>query len=118
MGSNGVGGAGDVTHVGLVVFIERRGDTNDNGVHRCDSRVVGGSGKALCLGGLNLFGCNAVDIRTAFGKCVDLASVDIETGDLKFLLAVQQSERKSDIAHADDADSGLALLYLALELVN
>ena len=110
MGSDGVGGVGDVAEVGLVIFVQRSGDADDDGVHRGELRVVGGRGEALCFGGLNLFRSDAVDVGTALGQRIDFAGIDVEAGHLKFLLAVQQSQRKADVAQADDADAGLALL--------
>ena len=73
--------------------------------------------KPLGLGGLNLFGGDAINIGAALGQCIDLAGVDVEAGDLELLLAVEQGKRKANIAEADDSHAGLALLNLALELI-
>jgi len=46
MGGEGANGAGDEAEVGLVVFIERGGNADDDGVHLRDFGVVGGGGEA------------------------------------------------------------------------
>ena len=107
-------GVGDVAEIGFVIFVQRRGDADDDGVHLRDLRIVGGGGKALRLGRLDFFRRDAVDVGTALGEGIDLARVDVEAGDGKLLFAEQQSQRQSDVAQADDADAGLALLDLVL----
>ena len=47
---------------------------------------------------------------------VDFSLVDIETGDRKLLLAVEQSQRQSDIAEADDSDPSLARVDAAFQV--
>ncbi len=96
-----------------MIFVQRGGDADDDGVHLGDLRVVRGRGKALRLRRLDFFGGDAVDVGTAFGEGVDFALVNVEARHLELLFAVQQGERKSDIPHPDDANPGLALLNLA-----
>jgi hypothetical protein len=50
---------------------------------------------------------------TALGQGVGLALVNVEARNLELLLAVEQRVRKSDIAHANDANPGVALVNLA-----
>ena len=88
MRGDGVGGVGDVAEVGLVVLVQRSGDADDDGVHGRELRVVGGRGEAVGFGGLDLFGGDAVDVRTALGQRIDFARIDVEAGHLKVLLAV------------------------------
>src|SRR5579871_2831695 len=109
-------GVGNETEVGFVIFIQRCGDANNNRIHGRELRIVGGRGKALSLGRLDLLGRDAINVGTAFGERVHLSRVDVEPGDPKFLFAVQQGQRQSDIAKSNNADAGLALLNLALEL--
>ncbi len=112
-----MGGVGDEAQVGLVVFIQRRGDADDDGVHRRELGIVGGCGKAVGLGGLDLLRRNAVDVGAALGQGVDLARVDVEARHLEFLLAVEQSQREPNVSQPDDAHAGLALLNSSLELI-
>ena len=91
MRSDGVSGVGDEAEVGFVIFVQRSGDADDNGVHGGDLRIVGGGGKAMRLGGLDFFGRDAIDVGAALGQGFDLAGVDVEAGDLEFLFAVQQA---------------------------
>ena len=59
---------------------------------------------------------DAVDVGFALGEDVDLALIDVEAGDFKLLLAEKQGQRQAHVAQADDANPGLALLDLVLEL--
>src|ERR1700690_211331 len=101
-----------------MVFIQRRGDADNNGVHVVELRIVSGGGESLRLGRLDFLRCDTVDVRTALGQTVDLARVDIEAGHPELLFAVQQSQGKSDVAKADDANAGLAPQDPGLELTN
>ena len=69
------------------------------------------------MGSPDFLCADAVDVRSALGESVDLALIDVEAGDGKLLFAEQQGQGKSDVAEADDANSGLALLDLILELI-
>ena len=74
-----------------------------------DLRVVRGSLKPVCFfARCNLFWGDAENVRAAVIERVDFALVDIEAGDREFLFAIEQRERQSDIAEADNADFGLA----------
>ena len=117
MGREGVRRIGDEAEVGFVIFVERSGDADDDGVHGIQAGVVGGGGKALRLGGADFFFGDAVDVRLALGEDVDLTLIDVEAGDGKLLRAEQQGQRQSHIAQADDADLRLALLDLVLEWI-
>src|SRR5277367_4910036 len=117
MRSDGVRGAGDETEVRLVVFIERSGDADDDGVHFGDLGVVASRGKALGLRGPDFFRRDAVDVRATLAQGFHFSRVDIESRDLKLLLAVKQGEGQTDIAQADDSYPDLALLDFGLELI-
>jgi len=56
---------------GSVIFVERRGDANDDRVHGCESRIVGCGFEAARLGGRNLLGRDAENIGAAAGEGVD-----------------------------------------------
>jgi hypothetical protein len=71
----------------------------------------------VLLSSLDLFGRDAVDVGAAAGERVDFAGVDVESGDAKFLFAVEQRERKADIAQADNSDTSFALLNPGFELL-
>jgi len=118
MRRDGVCSIGDEAEIGFVIFVQRGGDADDDGVHLGDLRVVRGRGKAMRLRRLDFFGGDAIDVGTAFGEGVDLPLVNIESRDLELLLAVEQGKREPDIAHANDANLGLALLNLAFQLVH
>ena len=110
-----MGGVGNVAEVGFVVFIQRSGNADDDGVHLGDLGIVGRGGEALRLGGLNLVGGDAEDVGTTLGEGIDFAGVDVEASHRELLIAVQQSQRKADVSQADDADAGLMLLNFVLE---
>ena len=101
-----------------MVFIQWRGDADNNGIHRGELRKVGGGLKSVRLGGLNLFCRDAIDVGTALGQRIHLAGVDIEPGHPEFLLAVQQGQRKADVTQSNDAHAGLVVLDSGLELVD
>ena len=83
-------GISDEAKVGLMILIKRGGNTDDDRVHLLDMGVVGGGGKALGIGLLNLFRADAIDVRLALRQSVDFALVDIEAGHGKFLFGKQQ----------------------------
>ena len=108
--------AGDKAEIGLVIFIERGRNANNNGVHFGDLRIVGGRGKSLSLRCLDFFGRNSINVGTALGQARHFAGVDVETSHTELLFAVQQGQRKADVPEADDAHTSLALAYLIHEL--
>ena len=91
-------GVGDETQVRFMVFVQRSRNTDDDSIHRGDLGIVGGGGKALCLGGLDFPWSDAIDVRGALRKGIDLAGINIESGYFEFLFAVKKREGKSDIA--------------------
>ena len=105
---------GNVAEIGLVVLIERSGHANDDSVHLLDVRVIGGGGKTFGLRLLDFLRGDAVDVGFAFGQGIDLALINVEAGDGKFLVGEQQGQRQSYIAQADNSYTGLALLDLIL----
>ena len=109
-------GVGDEAEIGFVVFIQRSGDADDDGVHLLDTGIVAGGRKALRLGGLDLLRRDTVDVGTALGEGIDLAGVDVEAGYGKIFFAIQQSQGKADVSQADDAHAGLMLLDSGVEL--
>src|ERR1700722_17426704 len=113
---NGVCSISDEAEIRFVIFVQRSGDADDDGVHFGDLRVVRGRGKALRLRRLDFFGGDAIDVGSALGEGIDFALVNVEARHLELLLAVKQRERKSDIAHSNDANQGLALLNLVFQL--
>lgn len=54
------------------------------------------------------------NISAAARRRVGLSLINIEAGDRKFLLAIEQGERQSDVAETDDSDLGLAGVNAAL----
>ena len=111
-------GVGDEAEVRFVIFVQWRGHADNNGVHGGELRIVGGGREAMRLGGLDFVRRDAVDVGGALGQGFDLASINVEAGDLEFLFAVQQRQRKTDVAEADDADAGLVLLNFGFELID
>src|SRR5215467_13274046 len=98
MGGNGVSGGGNEAQIRLVVFIQGSGDANDDRVHLRELRVVRSGLETGLPGTANLFGGDAENVRPAGVERVDLALIDIETGDAEFLLTVKQSQGQSHIA--------------------
>ena len=70
--------------------------------------------KPLAFAVLDFLRGDAVDVGFTLGERIDLALVDVETGDGEFLVGKQQGQRQADIAQADNSDAGLALLDLIL----
>ena len=115
VGRNGFDGAGDVAEVGLVVFVERGGDADDDGVHFGHVGVVGSGAETGLLGLLDRFGQDADDVGAAAVERGDFGWLDVEAGDAEAFVAEEQGQRQADVAHADDADAGFAGFHFALE---
>ena len=98
VGSDGVRGVGNKAEIGLVILVERRRDADDDRVHGGDLRVVRGGLKAVGLRGGDFGGRDAENVSAAIVEGIDLALIDIETGYSKFLLAVKQGQRQSNVA--------------------
>ena len=118
MWRDGLDSGDDVRHVGLAIFVEWSGHANNDGIHLGDASEIGCRGEAVLLGCLDLIGKDAHDVGRAIGDGLDLLIVNIEASDGEFLLAVEKSQRQSDIAQADDSDLGGASLHLAGKLVD
>src|SRR5216683_1323243 len=99
-----------------MVFVERRWDADDNCIHVGDLRIISRSFEAVGLGRCNFLRRNTENIGAAAGERVDLSLIDIETGDWKFLLAVEQGQRQPDVAKADDSDLSLARINAAFQV--
>ena len=113
-----VGRVGDEAEIGLVIFVERRRDADDDRVHRGKLGIVGGRGKSAGLRRLDFFWSDAVDVRTAFGQRPNLSRVNVEPGDPKLLFAVEQRQRQADVSQADDAHAGFAFLDFGGKLID
>ncbi len=81
-----------------------------------DLRIVGGRLEAICLGGGDFFGRDAEDVGAALIERIDFSLVDVEAGDGEFLLAIKKSERKADVAEANDSYAGLASFDAAFDV--
>src|ERR1700731_1364354 len=98
MWRNGVRCSGDKAEIGLVVFIQWRRNADNDGVHRFQLRVIRRGRKARRLGRGDLLGTDTVDVGTAFRESIRLSLVDVETGNLEVLFAVQQGQGQANIA--------------------
>ena len=98
-----------------MIFVERGGDADDDRIHGGDLRIVGRGFKAVRLGGRDLLGRDAENVGAPAVEGVDFSLIDIESGDGKFLLAVEEGERQSDIAEADDSDPSRARIDAAFQ---
>jgi len=98
----------DEAEVGDVVFAERRGDADHDGVHIADLLEVGGGGEASFLRGLDVLGLDAPDVGLAGVELIDFGAVDVEAGDAEAFSGEEQGERETDVAEADDTDFGLS----------
>ena len=114
MRRDGFDGAGDIAQIGLVILVQRRGDADDDRVHRGDLRVVGRGAKAGLLRLANHFWQNANNVGAAGIERVNLVGCNIEAGDAKLLPAEQQRQGQPDISHPHNADAGLTRSDLAL----
>ena len=81
-----------------------------------EAGVVGGGVKAAAFRRLNFFRRNTEDVGAALGQGVDFFLVDVEAGHRKFLLAVEQRKRESDVAEADDSHTRLASFDAGFEV--
>ena len=116
VGSYSMGGVGDVAEVRLMIFVQRRRDADDDRVHGGDLGIVRRGFESARLGSRNLLGRDAENVSAAASQGVDFSLIDIETGDGKFLLAVEQGQRQSDVAQANDSDPSLAGLDAAFQV--
>src|ERR1019366_3838014 len=116
IGRYGVGGVGDVAEVGLVIFVERGGDADDDRIHGGDLRIVGRGFEAVGFGRRDLRGRDADNVGAAVVEGIDFALIDIEPGDGKFLFAVEQGQGQSDVAEADDSNPRLARIDAAFQI--
>src|SRR5258705_397830 len=110
--SNGVTCGRNVAQIRLVVFIQRRWDRDNDRVHFLQTRVVGRCRKTLFPRLLDLRWQDPVDIGIPAVKGIDFVCVNIESQYLELLLAEEQAQRQPDVAESNDADFGLAGLYL------
>ena len=110
-------GVRDEAQIGFVIFIQRSRNTNNDRVHLRQLGIVGGRRKPfLSPPGSPLARC--VDVGPALGERLNLTRIDVKTSHAKFLLAVKQRQRQSDISQSDNADTGFALLNFVLELID
>ena len=112
VGRDGLGGVGNVAEVGFVVFVQRRRDADNDGIHFGDAGVVRRSFEAFGAGFLNFAGQDADNVRSALGQGRNFALIDIKACDLNLLLGIKQSQRQTDVAKTDDGDTGLTFLNL------
>jgi len=115
VGRDGFDGAGDVAEVGLVVFVQRSGDTDDDGVHLGNVGVVGGRAEAGFPGLLDGLWKYADDVGAAAVELCYFGGFDVEAGDAEAFVAEEEGEREADVAHADDADAGFAGFHFAFQ---
>ncbi len=111
-----MGRVGDVAEIGLVILVERRGDADDNRIHGGDLRIVGRGLEAVRLGRRDFLGRDAENVSAAARQGIDFAPIDVKTGHGKFLLAVEQRERQSDVAKSDDSDPSLPCINAAFQV--
>src|SRR5208282_5730636 len=116
MGGYGMSGVGDVAEIGLVIFVERRGDADDDRIHGGDLRIVGRGFEAVRLGRRDFLRSDAENVGAAVSQGIDFSLIDIKTCDGKLLLAVEQCQRQSNVAEADDADLSLARSNAAFQI--
>ena len=100
----GFSGLANIAKVWLVVLIERRGDTDDEGIHILGMGVFVRGPKALGGSGRNLGFRDAIDIRAAIVQGLYLFRVDIESGDGEAGFIEEESQRQSDITKANDSN--------------
>ena len=103
---DGFDGAGNVAQIGFVIVIERGRDADDDGVHAADVGVIAGGAESGFLRALNFRGQDAHDIGAAGVERSHFLLVDIEAGHRETLLAEEQGQGQSNVAHAHDTDAG------------
>ena len=113
---NGFDRAGDVAEVGLMVFVERSGDADDDHVHVGDFGIVGGGAEAGVPGFLDGRRKDTNDVGAAAVERVNLALLDIEASNLEGFAAEKERERQADVPHTDDTDAGLARFDFLLQV--
>jgi len=108
MGRDGLNRAGDVTKVGLVILVERGGDADDDDVHGFDFGVIGGGVEAEFLRVLNGIREDADNVGAAGVEGAYLICRDVETGYAETFAAEEKCQRKADVSHAYDSDTGFS----------
>ena len=100
---NSFGGLADIAQVWLMVLIERRRDTDDQGIHILGVGVLIGGPKAFGSGGGNLSLWYAIDIGPAVVQGLNFFGIDIEPGHGKAGFIEEESQRQSDVPETDDS---------------
>ena len=105
----------DVAQIGIVILVQRRRDTDNDGIHLLQPGIIAGSAEPLCSRRLNLGGRDTKDVRAPSLQSGNLALIDVEPGDGKLLLGIEKRERESDVAESDYSDARSFLFNLGLQ---
>jgi hypothetical protein len=109
-GQQGVGGVEHEGQVGLAVGVQRGRHADDQGVRLAGAGEVAGGLEAAFAGAGDVGGLDVVDIAFPAVQALDLGAVDVDAEHAEARLGIAQGQGQADIAEADDADHGAALV--------
>src|SRR6202158_130148 len=110
------GGVGNKTEIWLSIFVQRRGHTDDDGIHFSQAREFCGRTETLRACRLNLCRWNSTNVGSTRGESCDLTLVDVKTRYPKLRLGVEQSQRKAHVTETDHAYARLACFNSGFQL--
>ena len=106
---DGFRGVFNVAQIGLAIFIERRGDANDDGVRFRELGEIGDGIEVAAVHELLDFCLRDVfDVGFAGVQHANFFGIGVKSSDLVTGFSKAKSERKADVATANDGDFELA----------
>src|ERR1019366_4035561 len=96
----GAGGIGNETEIRLSIFVQRRGHTDDDGIHVGQAGKLCGRTETLRARRLDLCRWNSTNVGSPRGESCDLMLVDVKTRYAKLRFGVEQSKRQTHITQA------------------
>src|ERR1035441_2002641 len=100
MGRYSARGIGNETKIRLSILVQRRGHTDDDGIHFGHARKVCGRAEPLRSRRLDLSRWNSTDVGSTGAESCNLMLVDVKTRYSKFRFRVEQSKWQVPIAIA------------------
>src|ERR1022692_128488 len=108
MGCYGLSGIGNETEIWLSIFVQRRGHTDDDGIHFGQARKLCGRTETLRARRLDLCRWNSTNVGSTRGESCDLTLVDVKTRHSKLRFGVEQSKGQAHVTEAYHAYPRLA----------
>src|SRR5437879_2234855 len=105
----------DIAEVGLMIFVQRRRNANNDRIHFHQARVICCRRKAVCASCLNLFRGNPKYVGAAARQRFDLVLVNVKTGYWNVRLEIKKRQRESNVAQTDNCYASLTRFDFALQ---